>query len=359
MLGTRSLHIAVGLASLALAFVWAIIRSGFTMTPVPDDLRDAALAWPERLDSWMTAFYTDSPLYILAYRGLGMDSAIDVVRLGFWTSLIALIVVTSWMVATIGTDQRWRAGRLLLLSPVVAVLYITIGSYDPFTVLAWGAALWTWKSGRRVVAVLGGVLLGLQHFEQTIMGALALLLTWYAVGSQLPPSLKRISPIWLVPGIALGKLGLILLLVSQGQSALGRTGWLEQYLTEWTKVTVATLPYLIWSLFAGLWIIVVLVLLRTENLRARLLITAGIAIGVFATLISGDRPRVFVLVLLPTLCLLIIAYLRRDHSSPVETTAVETIAWLAPPIMLTGTVAVNANIYDDSYVAFFWITGLG
>ena len=198
----------------------ALIRSGFTMSMTTTDLRDAALAWPTRLDSWMTEFYADSPLYVLSFRALGLESTVDVVRLGFWSGLLALAVLTAWMVATTGGDQRWRAGRLILLSPIVAVIYVRIGSYDTFTVLAWGIALWLWRSGRRSALFAGGVLLGFQHFEQTMMGVAGLLCAWYALRSDLPTSLRRLSPFWLLPGVVAGKCGLILLFVPKG-----RTPW--------------------------------------------------------------------------------------------------------------------------------------
>lgn len=329
------------------------------MTVAPDDLRSAALAWPQRLDSWMTEFYADSPLNIIVYRALGLATTLDVVRLGFWTSLVALGVLVAWMVTVTANNQRWRAGRLLLLSPLVAVLFTAIGSYDAFTVLAWGVALWLWRTGNRIALVFGGVLLGFQHFEQTLFGCLALVCAWAAMRIQLPHEMHMRSPAWLLPGIVVGKLLLILILITNGQSAFGRSGWIERFLLEWTKVAVVTLPYLVWSLFAGLWVLVALVFMRSHSSRGRLLLACSLAIGILSTVVSGDRPRGFVIVLLPSLALAIVAYLRTPDVPMLERRAVEVTAWLAPPLILAGKLAVNANVYDNGYVSFFWITGLG
>lgn len=324
-----------------------------------DDLRDAALAWPGRLDSWMAQFYADSPLYIGTYRLLGLSTSVDVVRLSLIVDLLSLAFLVWWMVASTGGLQRWRAGRLILLSPIAAILFATVGSYDGFTVLAWTVALWCWRSGSKWLLAIGGVLLGIQHFEQTLLGAAALTCTWLALRPDLPDRLRKVNPAWTVPGILVGKIMLVAIFTLSGESPTGRSGWIERFLAEWTKVAVVTLPYLVWSLFAGLWVLVALVYMRTSDRRARLLLLAAVGIGLLATAVSADRPRVFVVVILPSLAIAILAYLRSEGASAVELRAVELVAWLAPPIVLAGKLAVNVNIVDNAYVTFMWVTGLG
>jgi hypothetical protein len=356
---SRVTAVLPGVAGLVIAFLWALLRSGFTMNPVPADMVAAALAWPDRYGDWMTQFYSDSPLYIIAFKALGLSSNIDLVRLGFSAGVASIAVLTTWMVFATECDGAWRAGRLIILSPIPAVIFISIGSYDPFTLLAWGFTLWVWLSGRRWLLVVVASILGFQHFEQTLMGSVALLLSWHAVRHYLPTRLNRLSPVWTIPGIFVGKGILVATLLLDGQSAASRSEWLQHYVWEWAKVAIVTGPFLLWSLFAGLWALVVAVWLRTESRRSRLLLLAAFSVGLFATMVSGDRPRVFVLVSAPSLALLVITFIRQTQDSPRERNIVEVVAWLAPPILLAGKTIINANIVDNAYVTLMWLTGLG
>jgi hypothetical protein len=166
------------------------------------------------------------------------------------------------------------------------------------------------------------------------------------------------NPLWLVPGIVIGKALLTALFVVTGGLPTGRTEWLGRYVTEWTKIGIATFPYLLWALFAGLWLVVVIVWLRSRWASRLLLIAAAIP-GLFGTILSGDRPRVFVFILLPALMITVVALLNRKSTRASEARLVEIIAWLAPPLILAGKTAPNANIFDNGYVSIMWITGLG
>jgi len=85
--------------------------------------------------------------------------------------------------------------------------------------------------------------------------------------------------------------------------------------------------------------------MRLGNRRSALLIAAAVAVGLVATFLSADRPRVFVIVMIPATALMIVAYLRSD--SPVrERQLVEAVVWLAPPILFWGKEVANANVVD-------------
>lgn len=345
-------------AGLLLALIWALLRSGFTMSPVPEDLVAAAQIWPSRTASWMTEFYADSPLYIFSSRLFGISDTIGLIRQSLIVGIIALLSLALWAWCSTQTSQRNRAARLVVLAPVGGVLFSSIGNYDAFTALAWSVVLWLWLTRSRVALAAGGGILGIQHFEQTLLGVLALTLTWLAIRQFAPPAIAATSPLWIVPGVIAGKGVLLLFMIAGGHSASGRSQWLSTYVLDWTKVGIATLPYLVWSLFAGVWLLVILVWLRAD-IRAKSLLVGAFTLGIAGTIVSGDRPRVFVQILLPSLILLIVVFLRAQQSTRVESMSVEIMAWLAPPIILAGKSAANANVFDNAYVSFMWITGLG
>ena len=347
-----------GVLGTGLALVWAMVRSGFTLNPVLEDMVASAAVWPQRTEAWMTQFYADSPLYIFFANALGLVSEVGLVRQSFVVAVISLVALATWVWRFTLPSERYRGARLVILAPIGAVLFSSIGSYDPFTALAWSIALWLWTTQRSLLVISGGLILGIQHFEQALLGSVSLVLAWLALRDDLPERLRLSNPSWLVPGVVIGKGLLTTVFLVTGTLPTGRTEWLSRYVTEWAKVGVATFPYLLWSSFAGLWLTVVIVWLRSGRTSRLLLISAAIP-GVLGTALSGDRPRVFVFILLPALLIAIIALLNRKSTRSMEARLVEIIAWLAPPLILAGKTAPNANIFDNGYVAIMWITGLG
>jgi hypothetical protein len=347
----------LGLIGVVAAFGWSILRAGPTVTPSLDALVAAAQAWPQRLPGEFEAFYADSPLGLLVARAVGSGSTTAYL----WTSALALVLVACcwalWAWLNAPSSQRWRAARLAVLSPVVGVLAAWLGFYDPWTMLAWAVVLFAWLSGSRALLAVSGGLLGFQHMEHGLLGLAALLLVWVAVRPGLPDRLRATNPGWAAIGVVAGKAVLLLVLVSAGSSASGRTSWLGTYLADWTKVAVNTGPMLVWSLFAGSWAIVVAFWLADSSRRTRTLLAGALIVGLVATLLSGDRPRVFVLVMAPALLLLTIAYLQRREGNRTELRLVETVVWLAPAVTLWGSEVVYANVVDQLVTTWRILTG--
>jgi hypothetical protein len=345
------------LAGLLAAIVWAVLRAGVGLSWTVGDAEAAAAAWPHRLDSWMMSFYTDSPLYILVARVAGADTHVEFLRLSAVAIAVAVLGLAAWAFAAARPEGRWRSARLIVLAPVTAVLVIQIGLYDPYTIIAWVIALFAWLTGSRTLIVLGGALLGFQHFEQTLMGAAALLLAWLALRDQLRDPLNRTNPAWLIPGIFAGKAILIGILLAAGETAMGRSEWLGQYFVTWTKVAIVTGPSLLWSLFAGLWALVIAMWLRHPEWRTRGFLIASFAIGVVATLVSGDRPRVFTMVMTPAVAVLIVAFSDHTPKGSKEGTLVESVVGVGPPLMLAAATVVNTNVIDTGIIALLQMLG--
>lgn len=321
------------------------------------DILQVIEAWPRRVAMWQLDHYFDSPIMLMTARALGVDTHNELIRLGFLTTVLALLAVVFWVLA-LQTPSRWTNARLILLSPIVAVLATGLGFYDPFTVLAWALLLFAWRSRRKAALVIGAVPLGIQHFEQAVFGIAVLTLTWLAVRDALPDAIARLTPLWAFPGIIGGKVLLLLFMASQEQALFARSSWLAEYLVDWTRNLIVLGPLLLWALFAGLWPLVVGVWLRRST-TARVQLVGAFLLGLLAMFLTGDRPRVFVLVALPSLVLLVIAYGKLSEPSLMERRVVEAVAWVAPPLIFFGLSVTSANVVDQTIPALLHLTGLG
>ena len=349
----------LAVTGLLAAVAWALFRSGVNLHPSTEDITGAASIWPVRPDSWMTAFYSDSPLNLIVFRVLGLEAPIQMQRLSLIFALVAVAVLVWWQFRTVDSPFAMQAARLVVLSPIVAILLTSIGSYDAFTVLCWSLALWMWSRFSKWWMLLAGIPLGIQHFEHAALGAVALSLAWLALKATLPTALSHKNPVWLLPGIGIGKLLLILTFLVHGQAAFGRTGWIERYLTDWLKNGISTLPILVYALFAGLWILVLFVALQTGSRREKLLLLAAFTVGIIGLTFSADRPQVFVVIMLPSLIVGIMSFLRSPQTTVTERRVVEAAAWIAPPVVLGGRTAVNSDVLEFAVQTPIWMSGMG
>ena len=350
-------HSVISVAGVIAAMVWAIFRAGPTVTPSLSTIVDSARVWPERLSGEFATFYADSPVGLLIFRATGASESTWVLRWSALFMIIALAVWAWWAWLAVGDAQKWRAARLAVLAPLTGVLATWLGFYDPFTMLAWLAVLFAWLSRSRALLVIAGVLLGFQHFEHGVLGMAALALTWWAVRVDLPDRLQQSNPLWALLGVAIGKAILLVVMAASGSALSGRTSWLSTYLLDWTKVGVNTAPILLWSLFAGAWALVIAYWLAQGDRRARVFLVAAFAVGIVATILSGDRPRVFIIVMAPALLLVTIAYLRRRSNHPSELRLVETLMWVAPAITLWGAEVVYSNALDQAITTWRLLIG--
>ena len=331
---------------MVLAFFWAIVRSGTGIYPAMDWYLPIVEQWPVRSTAEFEAYLSDSPLGILLAKVLGATDERRYLWLALIVSLVSLVAAACWVSLHVNAADRWRSARLALLAPFGAVLLTWIGSYDAFTVAVWILVLFAWSQGNTYLLVLSGALLGFQHFEHAVLGTLVLFLIWLAVKEHLPAELVRKNPAWVLAGIFVGRLILEITFRVTGQYGNGRTEWLFTFLVEWNKVTVNIAPQLLWSLFAGFWAVIVLVILT--NIRKENLIYFALAfsVGLLALALSGDRPRVFILVFFPATLILIVALLRNSNISLREKRLAETIIWLAPPLIFWGKNVANTNVID-------------
>lgn len=338
-------------SGILVAFVWMVLRSGTGILPGHDQVVAAAVLWPERVSASFQGFLADSPLNLIAFKLLGFENSQELLWLSLTFIVISITLLAAWAGKT--SDRgRARAIRLAILAPISTVMLHWIGSYDPFTMFCWGIVLFAWISHRRWIMVLSAIPLGFQHFEHGILGLLVLILVWNATHNALPLSLSM-NPAWFIPGVVSGKLLLTVMFIWAQQPFSGRSEWIGPFLREWTVIGINIAPMLLWSLFAGSWAVVLFAWLHVQG-RGRIQLALAFLIGLGALALSGDRPRVFIIVTAPALLLLVIYFSRKAKGR--EATLIESIVWLAPPVIFWGKEVANENAVDLIVIAWKVLT---
>ena len=355
--------IVTGILSLLLATSWAVFRAPLNESFAAQDLLVAAKNFPIRSTIWSINFYQDSPILILLTRLLHIESTETLVRLCLLLAMCCTGSMLMWTVVSTRGDGRWRAGRLAVLGPITTVLFASLGSYDSVTVLCWMLCLTALRARSRALVALAAVPLGIQHFEQGVFGTCALVLTCLALQGGVLKRVIYTGPQWIIPGLCFGMFMLVMFFLINHQVPVSRAGWYSQFGETWTRLAIVTLPILIWSLFAGLWPVVITICpkpMGTSNkLVTRACLAGAFACGLAATFLTGDRPRVFVIVMLPALLVTLVAYMSIEGRKDRLSLMAEAVAWLAPPVLLFKAVVVNVDVFSTSLPAVLHIAGLG
>jgi hypothetical protein len=343
----------------ALALIWAVIRIG-PRIPYPGSFY-ISTSWPfPGLDEVQT-YARSSPVGYWLAMLLGIEQSHWLILMRVVAAVAAVALVATWVYReTAEGSQRLRGFRLVVLGPLTAILFLTLGSYDAFTVLGLGMALFAWSRGAWPWLLLAGTYLGIQHFEQGLVAVVAWALVLAGMAGQLPERLSsRRTSLWLIPGMLLGKVTLLTLLVANGVSAgEGRSYWLQN--SELLKRAVVGAmnfgPALLLSLFAGLWAVVILALTLPADNRRRLLLALGLAVPALSAVITMDHTRVFVITTVPIVAILIVTVLstREVTSQWRLVLLVEAMAWIVVPINIQGTdvVYVDPMNFLDQWIIF-------
>jgi len=336
------------------AFAWSVIRSGMAMLGGPEIGVEAAQVWPQRLDSGFLSFISDSPLGLITFQILDLATPQAWVLMHVVAVLLAMWVFAGWALVTSEPGTRAHSARLVLLAPIATVMLTGIGSYDPFTILAMLLVLFAILSSSRLLVALSGVVIGFQHFEQGLLGILALAAVWSALKGSLPRAVDGASPLWALVGLVAGRLFLTAIFLATDVQATGRPQWITEFFIEWSLGAITTGPLLLWSLFAGMWALILYIWIRFTQRDSRLLLLGAFAAGLIGLLLSGDRPRVFVVILAPALALLVVTYTRLAREERVVSRLIEGVVWLAPPLIFAEDIVTNVNIVDVPYTLFLF-----
>jgi hypothetical protein len=236
-------------------------------------------------------------------------------------------------------------------------LFTWIGSYDVFTVLGWIIALFALRSRWPTFILASGIFLGFQHFEHSLFALAILAIILIALETQVPRFAPPKLLWWLAGGLLIGKLllGTVFFITSQGATA--RSEWVTTFIKDWTVTGLNIGPQLLWSLFSGFWVLVAALFLARRGSRQRYLLAAAFTLGLLATLLSGDRPRVFIVVMFPSLMIALISYIAASRDSPRERKLIEATIWLAPPLFFWGKDVFNSNSLDLLIITMQYLRG--
>lgn len=332
------LHTRFKYTSIVLVFlscVWAVLRVGLGQIPGLDSAADNAFGWPNVSLSEFSAFAATSPTGALTYTVLGQRNPHVFLLIHVVAVVIAISLAVMWVRNMSDPEKRNRSTRLVVLSPWVAMLFIFLGSYDPFTIIGFTLLLWSWQNRYSYWSFAAGIFLGFQHFEQAFLGIVGAALVLMAVGDSFDRRYaSRRHIIVSLTGVVLGKVLLTLILtMGSDTGAFGRSSY---WTLEWIRISVVTSinfgAVFLLSLFAGLWALVIYVYLGTPRKRKHFLILAFL-VCFLPAFITLDHTRVFVMVSFMGLMLLIVSVSQRGFKLPRRAgNLIEVMAWIVVPI---------------------------
>ncbi len=313
------------------AAAWAVYRSGPKL--LAEEFLEYSIRWPVLDAPEGTDFIYSSPTGMLIFQSLGGQGQLAYVILHALMIIVAIGALALWTLRFVGSNQKIRSLRFILLSPIFAVLLQSIGGYDPFTLLGIIVALFGWSLRLPWLFVASSVYLGFQHFEQAVVLSVVWWLAYRAMEPHLPEVLRGLqSALWLLPGILLGKGILTVVLTSAGGRPLGTRG---AALLDWAdigaSIGVNRLPMTLWGGFAGLWVVVFFVLSGSER-GNQLRLSAAIVLALVFSLMTIDNLRVFVMLTVPvSALLLVVANTHESLCSGRWARVTEGLMWLGPP----------------------------
>lgn len=357
-----------GSLGLLLALIWSTFRTGPQTLYYLNSDAQRALNWPDPELPSAEGYTLTSPIDAMIFQLTGSTSVTLWVALHCAAILAAVVLLGLWLSRHAGIQgaRRHEAWRLLLLSPLFALLLAFIGSYDPFTVILLAITMFAWTSGSRVWLLLAGVGLGVAHAEQGFLaiGALALGAVW---GRQsLPARMRSLpTPAWALVGIVLGRGSLSLYLqANEVSSGFGRADWLLQADVVRSAVlgSFNLLPVAIMGAFAGLWVLVIQTLVNPGRRTICHQWAVPLAVLFLWSIITLDHTRVFILTSLPVVMVLMAVYLSVPRSPDNRSIRllVEAAAWIVVPVrILTSpdgpTFIMDVNVLDHWVM---WISHL-
>lgn len=323
------------LAAAAVILLWW--RSGPRLLPYLDAFVADAQSWPDTVLAPDQRFILFSPLGQLTYQALGGGGKYPFLAEHLAAGALAFVLLLAVLRRAVGPASGWVGWRLVVLGPLGAVLVSWLGSYDAYTVLAWAAFLLLWSLAGRWGLVLGGVLLGVQNFEQGFVGMLALTLLWTVFRDDAPRLRLAANPAWAFIGVVAGRLALQGYFLVRGvEGGRGRLEWLTpDVVMENLTSTVRALPLYVFSIVGGLWVMLWFLRSRVDGRRNRVLLACAFAIPFAAGAIAVDHTRVFTMSTVPALVLLVVVFLDGETDARRRRLA-EVAVWLTVPIILWG-----------------------
>jgi hypothetical protein len=250
--------------------------------------------------------FNDQYLHTLYWNWLGPFMAYLIGAKDRWSFFALHLLFSAGFTALfIGTVFRRlpdRAARVSLI--VFAVLPVSATAYfwvspDSLTLFLMMCALASPE--RRKAAPLLGVALGLQHFEQAILGFFGLLLALLISRRHGEPSAYTLAwALSLLAGIVAGKMILVAMfhLLDAGVS-YGRLKWLIEHHEMLLGNFFLHFNYILWSSLGVGWIVLFKYIDEESSCAC---FTIPLSFLMLLLVISGDQTRVFAITSFPLIC---------------------------------------------------------
>ena len=356
----------IALFLVAASALWAVARVGLSTIPGIASAADSAFGWPSNDLSQYSAFAATSPIGSLIFTLIGISDPVVFLSLHVVAVVAALVLTLWWVAAMTPRSSRLMAFRLVILSPWVALLLIFLGSYDPFTVIGFALVLLSWTYNKTLLIFLAGVIVGFQHFEQSLFAVLAAYLVIVALQDHLPSNFLNLRQLlFTLSGLISGKLALTLILtVSSESGAFGRGAF---WTAEWFRISFVTSvnfwAVFLLSLFAGSWGLIVVTTLSVRR-KQQTTLFAAFVLCLIPAVFTLDHTRVFAMTSMLSLSIITVVFARSAHQfSRKDFVYVEALAWLVVPISawvgMDGTPYLhNVGSLDQLIIFYNQVTSL-
>lgn len=330
----------MAITGLGIALAWAFYRVGPQTSVDLDQDAARARAWPNPELDGLNSYTRTSPVGPLLVKMTGSESSSVFVLIHVVGILLAILLISLWIYRNTAIPaNKLRATRLMILSPVVGMLFLSIGNYDPFTVIGFAIALFAWRTNSIIWMILSGVYVGFQHFEQGFVAVVAWSISVAALREFIPNGHETKNPIWVLPGVAIGKILLSLIFVLSDVSASeGRIAYFTDI--SWPRMALISsinhFPVLLLSIFAGLWVVVAYCYFMVPNYRSRMLLLAALILPTLTSITTLAQSRVFVMTtFLMVAAILLVVLSNRDLASQKNVlNTFEVAAWVIVPLHL-------------------------
>jgi hypothetical protein len=279
--------------------------------------------------------FNDQYLHTLYWNWLGPFLAYLIGAKDKW-SFFALhmsfsVGFTALFITTVFRRLPDRAARVSLIVfsvlPVSATAYFWVGP-DSLTLFLMMCALGSPE--RQKIAPLLGMALGLQHFEQAILGFSSLLLAFLISRRHADPSEYTMAwALSLLAGIIIGKLILMIMfyLLDAGVN-YGRLKWLLEHYEILLGRFFLHFNYILWSALGLGWIVLVK---YVDEETSYFCFVVPLLFLMLLLLVTGDQTRVFAITSFPLIC--VFWLLRIDLSARLSDRFVSWLflVWLVVP----------------------------
>lgn len=343
-------------AVLLIAALWAVWRAGPGKVPNVETFAVFASAWPNTDLPKENAYLLREPLGQAVYHLFFHTTNTNIFVLLHLAALVAAaVVLLSWFCLELGPERGLIAGSVVMLAPLAAVQMKWIGIYDAFSLLAWLPMIFALWRGR-ALQLAGGVLAGLQNFEQVVVATVLLLL----IRPLTDRAGARPRGIYLLGGALAGKAVLELYLRHVDAVSGNRFTFLKGqpgYLRGLMENGALMAPVIVFSALAGLWVFVIPALMSqwpAWGASTRCQVVAAAAIWYLTQYITGDHTRVMAMTSFPAL--VVGAFVLARDSGGVRAVVRSPAWWVfaaVQPVVVFDTTLLQLGIARGTFG--FWI----